>query len=218
MATAALAVVIAGAAMLGAGMAAAQDGGALMKAIPPTTEIQKGQDRIPIDITIDNAKNMASFQFILQFNADILEATNPSGGPVVQKGEFLGSTGREVVCADPAIEPGAVRYTCITLRPTPAGPDGSGKLATVYLKAIGSGKTTLTLDRAKGNLADDSATEFPISVQNAPIEVQGGGGGMALWMWALIVAGGLVVGLGAVGATMMLRSRSGGGTPAATAP
>lgn len=206
--------VLAAAIAMESGRATAQDSNAVMKANPPLTKVKQGQDRIPIDITIENVKNMASFQFILQYNADIFETADPADGPVVQKGDFLGSSGREVVCADPTIEPGAVRFTCVTLRPTPAGPDGSGKLATVYLKAIGSGTTNLTLDHVKANLADGDATEIPLAVQNAPIEVQGSGGGLAWWAWALIVAGGLVVGLAAVGGVLLLRSRGGSGAVA----
>jgi hypothetical protein len=215
-AAAALACATLGTAALYAAPALAQDAGPTMKVIPPAGEVKKGQDRVPVEIAIENVTNMASFQFILQYNADIFEATDPADGPIVQRGEFLGSTGREVVCSDPVTEPGVVRYTCITLRPTPAGPDGDGTLATVYLKAIGSGTTNLTLDRVKGNLADDSATPIVMSVQNAPIAVQGSGG-MAWWIWALIVAGGLVVGLAAVGAVLVLRSRSGSGRPAPVA-
>jgi hypothetical protein len=212
-----VAAIAASAMTFGVKQAAAQDAGTIMKANPPLTEVKKGDDRIPVDITIENATNMASFQFILQYNADILDAADAAGGPVVQKGDFLGSSGREVVCADPTIEPGAIRYTCVTLRPTPAGPDGSGKLATVYLKAIGSGKTNLTLDHVKANLADDSATEIALSVQNAPIDVKGGGGGMAWWVWAVIVAGGVIVGLAAVGGVLVLRTRGGSGSPATVA-
>jgi hypothetical protein len=212
-----VAAIAASAMTFGVKQAAAQDAGTIMKANPPLTEVKKGDDRIPVDITIENATNMASFQFILQYNADILDAADAAGGPVVQKGDFLGSSGREVVCADPTIEPGAIRYTCVTLRPTPAGPDGSGKLATVYLKAIGSGKTNLTLDHVKANLADDSATEIALSVQNAPIDVKGNGGGMAWWVWAVIVAGGVIVGLAAVGGVLVLRTRGGSGSPATVA-
>ena len=189
-----------------------------MKAVIPVGDFKKGQQRIPVDVMVDGVTNMASFQFILQFNADVLEAV-PAGNPelpIAQKAEFLGSTGRQVVCPDPAVEPGAIRFYCVTLSPKPLGPDGGGKIATIYLNAIGAGKTTLTLDKAKANQVDESSTEIPITVENAPIEVKGASSGMAAWVWALIIAGGLIVGLGAVGAVLMLRSRGGASPAAAT--
>jgi hypothetical protein len=176
--------------------ASAQTGTALVKVVAPSGEIKKGQQSIPIDITIDGAANLASFQFDLKFNADIFEVADEHEGGYAQKGDFLGSTGRQVIC-NPVADSGVARVSCVTLGPTPPGVNGSGKLMTVYLNAIGSGSTELTLDRVAANTVTATADILPTATQGASILVTGGGGFNYL-LWLPLIAIGVLVIAGAV--------------------
>ena len=194
--------------------ASAQSGDALVRVQPQKESVKKG-DPLAVDVTIENVKNEASIQFDLLYNPTIFETANAGDDPnagFVQKGEFLGSTGRQVIC-NPVSNEGVVRFTCVTLGLDPAGPDGGGKVATVFLKAIGSGKTELTLGRVTANAVGLDATEIPLQLQNATIIVTGGGGfNWLLWIPIIVVGALVVAGLIAFGA---MRMRSGTNRPAA---
>jgi hypothetical protein len=194
----------------------AQDGGAIMKVNPPAIEVKKGDERVPVVITVENVKNMASFQFILQYDADVFQTADPADGDFIQKGDFLGTTGREVVCNTVSESQGAVRYTCVTLRETPPGPDGSGTVATVYLTAVGAGPTDLTLDRVKANVVSSDAEPLPIGVQNASVRVKNVGGGFNWLLWVPLVLVAVLV-AGGVAAFARMRAHSSSGKPAAVA-
>lgn len=173
----------------------AQSNELLIRAVAPETA-KKGDEGIVVQINAENAANIAAFQFDLKFDSDVLEvATNEADGkPLVQRGEFLGSTGREVVCDDPESQSGVVRFVCISLRLEPEGPDGAGTLATVSFNAIGAGSTELTLDNVVANEPD--ATRIPLQVQGGAITVTGSDG-INWLLWIGIGAVVLVVILGA---------------------
>jgi hypothetical protein len=208
----AVAVCVAGAGMAAmhvASRASAQSGdAAIVKIVPPAEPPKKGDRIVPVDVTVENARNLAGFQFELKYNADIFEFQE------AQKGEFLGSSGREVVCNTPITDVGVVRFTCVTLRFEPAGPDGAGKLATIFLKPVGSGLTELRLDRVKLSPVAEGAPDVPIQSVNATVNVKGGGGGLNWLIWGPIigVAAIAVAGGAAFGAMKM---RNSAGKPAA---
>lgn len=195
--------------------ARAQSGQALVRVVPQKESVKKG-DALSINITIENVRNEASIQFDLLYNSDIFETASAPDDPTafVQKGDFLGSTDRQVVC-NPASNPGVVRFTCVTLGPGPAGPNGGGVLATVFLKAIGSGKTDLNLERLSAQEVGLEGKEIPLSAQNASLNVTGGGGvNWLLWIPIIVVLVLVVAGAVAFGA---MRMRSGTSTPATAA-
>jgi len=182
---------------------------------PAQTEFKKG-DVIAIDIDIDNAQNTQAFGFDLLFNADVLRAVDPERGEgdFVTKGEFLGSTGREVVC-NPVADSGVVRVRCTSLRPTPAGPNGSGRLATVTLKAVGSGTSELRVDNLQLVKVSATADVQPARGENIAIRVKGDGGVNWLLWGPVIGIGALAVAGGAAFGAMRLRG-GGAGSPAAS--
>jgi hypothetical protein len=216
------------AALMGPAAVHAQDGNGdeelpemTMRVVLPaeTGDVREGEPEIPVDIVAENATNIASFSFDLSFDPDVIQYVRE------ERGDFLGSTGREVQCnpVTDSASAGVIRITCVTLRLEPAGPDGSGRLATVYFSPVGSGSTELALSNARANpvveeLPDDPAAplpEIPVSVVNASLEVEGGGGiNWLLWI-PVIIVGGLIVAGGAGYAAM--RMRGGAGKPAATA-
>lgn len=203
--------------------AAAQSGDAVLRVTGPTSSVNKGDERVPFDITVDNVKNLGAFQFDLTYDADVFELTDAEHD--AEKGDFLGSSGRPVVCNPPVIDTGAgvARFTCITLGSSPAGADGSGKLATIYLHAKGSGSTDIELKSAKlvepANPALDpvdaaALPQITFTTENTSIKVTGGGGGMNWLIWGPIIV--VVLVLVAVGAYAVMRMRSRSTKPAAT--
>lgn len=184
-------VVAVAAAALAIGSAAAQTpaGPSVRLQVPPG-EIPHDQKTLDLDLMVDNVQNLGAFQFILNFDPKVLEATG------AEVGDFLGSSGREVVCKDPTIDEGAVRFACVTLRQQPAGANGSGRLATVHLKIRGSGPTDLSLDKV-GIYTPPGETIPLAAVTGSSLVVTGGGGtNWALW--------GTIIGLAAVAVVVLV--------------
>lgn len=181
----------------------AQSDDMLVRVVAPESA-KKGDEGIVVQVNAENAENVASFQFDLKFDSDVLEvaAGEEDGKPLVQRGEFLGSTGREVICDEPESQQGVVRFVCVSLRLEPAGPSGTGTLATVTFNAIGAGATELTLDNVTANEPD--ATRITLQVQGGAITVTGDSGTNWL-LYGGIVAAVLIVilGAGAFAATRM---------------
>ena len=97
------------------------------KAPPDGGELQ-------IQVGVSNVKNIGGFQFVLTVDSKVLRPV------AVTKGEFLGSSGREVFCPEPTVDSDSVLLECVTLREQPAGADGSGTLAIVTLKPEAAGR------------------------------------------------------------------------------
>lgn len=186
--------------------AAAQSGDTVVKVTAPAEPVKKGAENVEFAVSVDNVQNLAAFQFVLQYDADVFEFQDSP------KSEFLGSTGREVICNDPQADAGSARIQCVTLRPTPAGPSGSGVLAVVRLKAKGAGTTDVTLSRVKLSAADETASEIPTTIEGTTFEVEGTSG-MNWMLWGPIIGVVALVVIGAVAfaATRMTR---GSGRPA----
>ncbi len=190
----------------GATSTGAQEGSStdlLIKVTVPAEKPSEGAEDVMVTITVENAKNFGAFGFQLTYDPNILEvAVDPATQqPLIQRGDFLGSTGREIACPDPESQRGVLRVRCNSLRLEPAGPDGAGTLATITFRAVGSGTTELTLDKLEANNPD--ATEIrPIQVQSATLSVQGSGG-MNWMLWGPIggIIAAVVVGGGAFAAT-----------------
>jgi hypothetical protein len=201
---------------------AAQSGDAVLRVTGPTSSVKKGDERVPFDITVENVKNLGAFQFDLTYDANVFELIDAEHD--AEKGDFLGSSGRPVVCNPPVVDTGAgvTRFTCITLGSAPAGVDGSGKLATIYLHAKGSGSTDITLKSAKlvepANPALDpidpkALAQITFTTADTSIKVTGGGGGMNWLIWGPVIV--VVLVLVAGGAYAVMRMRSGTTKPAA---
>lgn len=188
-----------GAMMVAGGLgASAQSNEPTISVAAPGTAVKEGGDVANIAVSATNVENLAAFEFLLLYDGDIFDYES------YERGDFLGSTGREVVCQDVS-ETGAFKLNCITLRAAPPlGPDGSGILATVQLKPKGSGTSDLTLDRVKFAAADEEATSIVPAITNAVIAVEASSGTNWL-MWGAIIG---AVGIVAVGAVAFGVSRT----------
>jgi hypothetical protein len=203
--------------------ASAQSGDAVVRVTAPTTPIKKGDLRVPFEVTIENVKNLGSFQFELTYSATVFELVDPETD--AEKGDFLGSGGRPVVCNPPISDTGAgvARFTCVTLGPTPKGVDGSGKIATMYLHAKGSGSSDVTLHRVKLVGVGDATAEptspeaqpiLPFTVADTSVSVAGDGG-MNWLIWGPVIVIAIVAVAG--GGFAALRMRAGGANAAEAA-
>ncbi len=204
--------------------ASAQSGEAVVSVKTAATSVKKGDLRVPFDVSIENVTNIGSFQFDLTYDAGVFELTDAERD--AEKGDFLGSSGRPVVCNPPIIDSGAgvTRFTCVTLGPTPKGANGSGKLATIYLHAKGSGSTDISLNRTQLTAVGDpnadptspgAAPSIPLTTQNTSVSVAGGGGGLNWLIWGPVIAIIVIVVIGGGGfAAMRMRE---GRNAAATA-
>jgi len=65
-------------------------------------------------------------------------------------GDFLGFTGRAVVCPDAALTGGITQVACASTG-AESGPTGDGGLIIFTFQAVGSGNGTLTLNLATGH-------------------------------------------------------------------
>ena len=199
---------------LAVGPAAAQDSELLYRVVAPESAAEGDAD-IVVEIRAENAEHLGAFGFQLTYDPDVLEiAVDQAGQQLIQRGDFLGSSGREVACPEPVVQSGVLRMSCNTLRMEPAGVDGAGTLATVTFLAVGSGTIDLTLDRPEANEPD--ATEIrPIAVQSATLDVKGEGG-MNWLIWGPIIVIGALLIIGAI-VFAATRMRSGGDKTPATA-
>ncbi len=147
-----LATVVLLAAAVAPQRAHSQDQQATITIVAPGS-VSASADQVDIRIDVENARNLAGFQFILNVDSQLLRPVSAS------KTTFLTQSGREILCQDPTLEPAAIRYTCVTLRDSPPGVNGSGTLAIVTLKPLAHGTSPLALSRVK--LAHPDGTELP---------------------------------------------------------
>jgi hypothetical protein len=119
-----------------------------------------------VDIVVDNAFNLGTFQFTLSFDGALVAYQSVTNGP------FLGSTGRQAVCQPPAVGPGSVMFICNTIGASPPGPNGTGVLLTVGLLGLLGGTSPLHLsDPLVGDIS--GAAELPVVLQDGSITVNG---------------------------------------------
>ena len=209
-----------------AGSASAQGSKAvvLVEGPAPDVVLKEGGDSFQVTVSTNGVTNLAGFQFSLTYNSKVLKFVS------LKQGDWLGTTGREVMCPDPFInegkDSGMVRFNCVTLGPPvsgggKAGPDGSGVLAEMVFSPVGGGTSPLELTEGillqaeivggSGGPNDPSKpVQIESTTQSASLEVQGTGG--LPWLIVGAAGGGIIVigGLVVVGLLLARRSRGGG--------
>ena len=171
---------------------------ATMRVNAPTEPVQAG-DKVDVEIYLENATNLGSFQFTLFYSPARLKAESAQLGP------FLGSTGRSTKPLGPRIdeELGRLTYGAFTLGQQP-GPDGDGVLAVVTFQALKEGEVTLDLKDIQ--ITDIRGVPIPVKDEDGKVTVKGTfqpaeglspilliAGGVAV---ALILVGLVIVGIG----------------------
>lgn len=98
-----------------------------------------------VQVHIDGVSDMASFQFLLRYDAGVLK------DPVVTESPFLGTSGRTPACLWAIVDKlengaGTVQFGCATSGQG-GGVSGSGLLATVTFQLAGGASTTIGLEK-----------------------------------------------------------------------
>jgi Cohesin domain len=174
--------------------AEAQGASAVVRVTAPSKASTAAGD-ISVLINVSNVKNIGGFEFVLTVDSKVLTPVS------VVKGEFLGSSGREVFCSEPTIDSASLLFRCVTLRSEPAGADGSGTLGMVTLKPAGAGSSDLALSHVR--LLEPDGTEIPTTTEDSKLAVSAPGrssanialigGGIAAGAIVVVAAGAFVV-------------------------
>ncbi len=140
---------------------------AIMRVDPPSRTVDVAGGKFTVRILIDNVSNLGSYEFELKFDPAILRVVG------VGDAGFLGSSGRQVHCPGAILESSepdkpadTLRYGCATRDPTPAGPDGSGALATVTFAPRAAGVSPLSIVSSSSITGITDVSGNPISVDS----------------------------------------------------
>lgn len=169
--------------------------------IAPTREsIHKGEELI-VEVSADGVTNLGGFQLVLTFEDNRLDFKS------AEPGDWLSSSGREMVCPDPTAESSAVLLRCVTLREEPAGVAGSGVLYRVTFVAKSTGTSVVGASRVRLLHPDASDLSPDIKVDPGEISILNDGtDGLFSHKWIILI--GAFLGLGAlIGVIRMLVGR-----------
>lgn len=118
---------------------------------------------VTLQLVVDGATNLGAFEVDLVRDATVADVEG------VSLGEFLGSTGRNTMLLGPdRRQPAWVTFAAFSYGHE-SGPDGSGVLAQVTLRATGVGTTTLTLQDIQ--VTDTRANLVPATGLEASLTV-----------------------------------------------
>jgi hypothetical protein len=172
----------------------------VVRIIAPEDPVSVDTEELEVKVEVDGVENLGAFSFAVSYDPDVVEARD------IQRGSFLGTSGREVNCNPPNFQSGEARLTCVTLRPDPPqGAEGSGELGTVFFNVVGEGESPLTLSVVE--LTTPIGEEIVSTSVDANVTVESSGS-TQWWLWAI---GGVVVVavvVGVVFALSRLRRRS----------
>ena len=109
--------------------------------IAPTTVVANVGTPLTVSVDISNVTNLGSFEFSLAYNPSLVQVQ------AVSLAEFPGSTGRSFGPVGPTIDnvAGTVSFGAMSLGSSPAGPNGTGRLAYVRLLPLAAGTAGLHL-------------------------------------------------------------------------
>jgi len=130
---------------------------------PASKSVQPGQ-AFTVSVMVDGAVDLGAFQFEMRYDPAVVTASN------VGLGLFLGSTGRtaQAIGSDVDNVAGLVKSAAFSFGDR-AGPQGTGVLAVITLTAVGSGRSTLSLQNVL--VTDTMANVLPASVRGGTVVV-----------------------------------------------
>ncbi|MEJ2737060.1 MAG: hypothetical protein P8189_26440, partial [Anaerolineae bacterium] len=139
----------------------------LVRVEPAVATVENGET-FRIDIWIYGAEDLGAFQFVLNYDPDLIEVPKQTDPMIL--GDLIGSTGRtplEVVNELDAVA-GTISYAVITTGSGP-GANGAGVLAFVELRARALGSSPLDLEDVE--IADTGGRQQTISIANGLVVV-----------------------------------------------
>jgi len=136
----------------------------VMRLSPSSQSVYQGSS-FTADVMVDNASKLGGFEFVLSYDPTVLQANT------AVLGDFLGSTGRAAVPVGPTIDSTAGRISFGGFSfGSAAGPNGTGKLATVTFVATESGSGS-ALDFVSGKTTDDQGNPQTPTLQSGNVTI-----------------------------------------------
>lgn len=156
---------------------------AALISITPSLSIVGVGDTFSVNVHVDQAVDLTSWQFDLKYDPLLLRAESVMEGPFMNSfgatlfgpGAIDNSTGNVTIVTDAFVDFGPL-------------PNGNGELAIVHFKALGLGVSSLDLQNLFLNLNSGvNATNASVSVVPIPgtATLMGAGGVLILTVWAI---------------------------------
>ncbi len=135
-----------------------------MRLSPSSQSVYRGSS-FTVDVMVDNTTKLGGFEFVLSYDPAVLQANT------AVLGDFLGSTGRAAVPVGPTIDSvaGRISFGAFSFG-SAAGPNGSGKLATVTFVATGSSSGS-AISFVSGRTTDDQGTPQTPTLQSGSVTI-----------------------------------------------
>ena len=134
--------------------------------IEPIESVVDASETFTITVMIDEANDLAGFEFVLFFVATTVTVDD------VTLGDFLGSTGRPAYPLDPIIDNQAGRASFgAWTRGSAPGPDGTGELVSIRLTAQGAGISPLDLQNVM--VLDTAVGSQDVTIEDGTVVVGG---------------------------------------------
>ncbi len=115
-----------------------------------------------VDIRVSSVTDLGAYTFELTYDPAIVAFVS------ITNGSFLGSTGRTITCAAAVLTVASVTFGCNSSG-GPAGPVGSGTLATIVFGAVAEGTSDLQLTNVLLN--DSVGAPIPASTDDGQITI-----------------------------------------------
>ncbi len=133
--------------------------------IEPADLVVGLNETFAVQVVIEEANNLAAFQFDLAYDSSVLQVTEAAPGA------FLESTGNSVVAVGPEVNDaeGRVTFGAVSFGGEP-GPSGTGILATITCVAQGEGSTTLELQGVQ--ILNTAASVQRVAVEDGRVVVR----------------------------------------------
>jgi hypothetical protein len=133
--------------------------GITIKLDPSTIGLPAVGNTFSVNVTVENAEGLGGFQFDVTYSPAVVTVINNSD---VSLGSFLGSTGRTTQVLGPIIDNTAGNLTFGGFSfGIPAGPNGSGVLATITFTV--QSRVGSKLDLANINILDREGNALPVA-------------------------------------------------------
>jgi len=138
-----------------------QQGTTALSLLDVPASVTTGGSAFDVEIRLEGVTNLGAYEWQLRFDPAVVQFVEAANGP------FLASSGRTASCLGPVLpptfglEPGYVRFGCVTLSLEPPGPDGGGLLSTVTFEPVADGAPDIEFFCA--GLANPFGEDIPIS-------------------------------------------------------
>lgn len=139
-------------------------GPAIVRLVPSKTVFQVGE-RVVVQVVVDNATNIGSTPFHLQYNPGVLEFLPPG-----TQGPFMGGDGTNVVFLASDTGGGGQIVVGLSRMGAGQGMSGSGTLAVFQFQAIAPGDAGFAFTGA--SVKNPQAANLPAAFNTAPVRVQ----------------------------------------------